>query len=304
MRPTTSWVSGSPSRSTTEQLRVGRLHHPSPQTRASPASAQSPGVTFPAPLLVGRKVGAALLADTDIRTKIGCRLGGCGTSIKGPAPDPRDHYLHARAHEVRATLAQPLTWRANLEQERLRRAVELRNLIHEHYLPDGQHPLKTRTSKWTGCPHRWTSADRVVRVIPQDIAHPWLGFACTTSLARTRADRREMSASSLEDSITTRLEELVPGVTVSGVVSTGPVEVGDVKWQGGNILVLTYKEGHGCTGHAVLGRDNEARLSIGVPGQTRAFDGDASEWRLAAEALGSKYAARRTADHQRVAGLG
>ena len=121
---------------------------PKPADESKPRFGAIAGIYLPGPmLLVGRKAGAALLADTDIRTKIGCRLGGCGTSINGPANDPRDHYLHARAHEVSATLAQPLAWRANLEQERLRRAVELRSLINEHYLPDGQHPLKTRTLK-------------------------------------------------------------------------------------------------------------------------------------------------------------
>lgn len=41
--------------------------------------------------LVGRTAGADPPAKTDIRIRLGCRLGGCAASIKGPAHDPREH---------------------------------------------------------------------------------------------------------------------------------------------------------------------------------------------------------------------
>ena len=101
----------------------------------------------------------------------------------------------------------------------------------------------------------------------------------------------EVGAPLVGDGIGVRLEELVPGVLVSGVIGAGPVEVVSVRWHGGNALVLSYTTATGDPGHAVLRRDKESQLTLGIPGQTRAFDGDAAEWQLAAEALRIKHAA-------------
>lgn len=105
------------------------------------------GIYLPgAAATVPRKVGKILLAHTDIRTKIGCRIGACGSSVAGPGIDPRAHYLHARAAEMVTLLGQPAAaWRAKAETDRLRRAVEVRQLINERYLPEGATPLKVRT---------------------------------------------------------------------------------------------------------------------------------------------------------------
>jgi superfamily II DNA or RNA helicase len=97
--------------------------------------------------------------------------------------------------------------------------------------------------------------------------------------------------SALETSHGTRLEELVPGANVNGIVGGQPVDIVAVKWQGSNFLIVTYSDAHGVTGQAVLNRDREAGLSLTRAGQTRAFDGDAESWRLAAEALRIRYAA-------------
>ncbi len=58
-------------------------------------------------LTLPRKVGRALLENTDLRTKIGCRIDECGRSVAGPSNDPRMHYLHARAAEMADMLARP-----------------------------------------------------------------------------------------------------------------------------------------------------------------------------------------------------
>jgi hypothetical protein len=97
-------------------------------------------------LTLPRKVGRALLENTDLRTKIGCRIDECGSSVAGPSNDPRMHYLHARAAEIADMLAQPAAaWRAKAEMDRLRRALDLREMINARYLPEGARPIKTRT---------------------------------------------------------------------------------------------------------------------------------------------------------------
>lgn len=104
------------------------------------------GIYLPGPAVtLSRKAGAALLDNTDIRTRIGCRLGSCGQSVAGPARDPREHYLHARAHEMDQLLTRPEPWRPTAEMDRLRRALELRELINEHYLTADMQKLNTRT---------------------------------------------------------------------------------------------------------------------------------------------------------------
>jgi len=104
------------------------------------------GVYLPGPAAtVNRTTGAAMLADTTIRTRIGCRIGKCANGINGPAADPRDHYLHAKAYEVAELIGTPAPWRANTEHGRLGRALMLRELINAGHIPPGAYTLKTRT---------------------------------------------------------------------------------------------------------------------------------------------------------------
>lgn len=97
--------------------------------------------------------------------------------------------------------------------------------------------------------------------------------------------------SRFEAALRARLEDLVPGVTVSGVSGTRLVDVVAVQWHGANYITLTYRGADGRTEQTVLGRDREAGLCLGKSGRTRPFDGDAEQWRLAAEALRIRYAA-------------
>lgn len=101
----------------------------------------------------------------------------------------------------------------------------------------------------------------------------------------------DQTESPVESVLRTRLEELVPGVKVAGVRSDAAVEVVVVKWHGANFIELTYRDEHGATGQAVLGRDDEARLRLATSGRTRSFDADGEAWRLGAEALRIRYAA-------------
>ena len=97
--------------------------------------------------------------------------------------------------------------------------------------------------------------------------------------------------SEMEAELRARLEQLVPGVRVSGVAGGGEVEVVAARWHGSNALTLTFRDHDGVTGQQLLYRDHEPRLRIAAPGRSHAFDGDAMSWRLAAEALRIRYAA-------------
>ncbi len=94
---------------------------------------------------LSHKTATALLAHTDIRLRLGCRLEGCGSSVDGPTKDYQRHYLHARAQEVADLDRQPKPWRATVETERLRRALDLRELVNSKYRAEDIPALKTRT---------------------------------------------------------------------------------------------------------------------------------------------------------------
>lgn len=94
---------------------------------------------------VSAKAARQLLQHTDIRTRIGCRIGSCRTSVTGPLDDRRVHYLHSRAGEVAEMLARPAPWRGSMEIDRLTEAIQLRDRVNEHYLSDDVRKLGTRT---------------------------------------------------------------------------------------------------------------------------------------------------------------
>ncbi|WP_354253523.1 helicase-related protein [Arthrobacter sp. UYEF21] len=62
-------------------------------------------------------------------------------------------------------------------------------------------------------------------------------------------------------------------------------------WIGSNYLTVTFSDQQHRIQQAVLGRDKESGMTLARNGKTRAFDGDAGAWRLAAEALRIRYAA-------------
>ena len=97
------------------------------------------GATVPA------KAARQLLSHTDIRTRVGCRIGSCRNSVTGPLDDRRAHYLHSRSNEVAEMLRRPAPWRGAMEVDRLNEAIGLRERVNEHYLSDDVHKLGTRT---------------------------------------------------------------------------------------------------------------------------------------------------------------
>ncbi|MBI1758232.1 MAG: DUF3883 domain-containing protein [Actinobacteria bacterium] len=94
-----------------------------------------------------------------------------------------------------------------------------------------------------------------------------------------------------EGVLRTRLEQLVPGARITGLVGAGAVDVVSATWHGSNSMWLTYRDEHGSPGEQILGRDHEARLRLVAGGPSHAFDGSGESWRLAAEALRIRYAA-------------
>lgn len=119
---------------------------PKPRTDDNPGGGPTAGIYLPGiAATVTRRAGKKLLENTDIRTSLGCRIGSCSSSVRGPADDPRGHYLHARAREMSKMLERPEAWRPTLEIERLRQANQLRRRINKYYLGDDVTELKTRT---------------------------------------------------------------------------------------------------------------------------------------------------------------
>jgi hypothetical protein len=94
---------------------------------------------------VSAKAARQLLSHTDIRTRVGCRIGSCRNSVTGPLDDRRAHYLHSRSGEVAGMLRRPAPWRGAMEIDRLNEAIGLRERVNDHYLSDDVHKLGTRT---------------------------------------------------------------------------------------------------------------------------------------------------------------
>jgi superfamily II DNA or RNA helicase len=81
-----------------------------------------------------------------------------------------------------------------------------------------------------------------------------------------------------------RLEDIVSGAAVKGVLPNGLVTVVDVKWIGDLAVELTYKDAEGRLGNELLYRDREPTLEVAVAGRPWSFDGDAALFRLLSEA--------------------
>jgi len=66
----------------------------------------------------------------------------------------------------------------------------------------------------------------------------------------------------------------------------------DVRWHGSNAITLTYRDAAGTVDQRLLYRDHEPSLSLRQAARAYALDGDAALFRLAAEALRIRMAAR------------
>jgi hypothetical protein len=65
-----------------------------------------------------------------------------------------------------------------------------------------------------------------------------------------------------------------------------------VQWHGSNALTLTYKDGDGRLGESIIYREREPELKVTTMAAAQPFDSDPAAFRLAAEALRIRMAAR------------
>lgn len=79
-----------------------------------------------------------------------------------------------------------------------------------------------------------------------------------------------------------QLEDITPGVRLSGVIPGEVVQVVAAQWHGSSALELTYKTAAGQLSQQVLFRSHEDSLSLSTSG-SRPFDAQASDYKLAAE---------------------
>ncbi len=81
-----------------------------------------------------------------------------------------------------------------------------------------------------------------------------------------------------------KLEELVPDVSVRGIVPGALVTIVSVQRHGTEAVTLIYREPSGRVANVVLYRDDASRLEIAESGRPWRFDGDGARFRLVAEA--------------------
>ncbi|WP_131769973.1 DEAD/DEAH box helicase, partial [Candidatus Protofrankia californiensis] len=79
------------------------------------------------------------------------------------------------------------------------------------------------------------------------------------------------------------LEELRPGLRVDGLIPAEVITVIAAQWHGSDALELTYKTIAGGLGQQVVFRKDQDKLSVAQAG-SRAFDANASDFKLVAEA--------------------
>jgi SNF2 family DNA or RNA helicase len=80
------------------------------------------------------------------------------------------------------------------------------------------------------------------------------------------------------------LEQLKPGLQVSGIVPGETVAIVDVQWHGTAAVELFYKRADGQPGTQLLFRDDESRLELATTKRTWTFDANGETFKLAAEA--------------------
>jgi SNF2 family DNA or RNA helicase len=88
----------------------------------------------------------------------------------------------------------------------------------------------------------------------------------------------------LEGPVIVRLEDLIPGASIRGVVPDAVVSVVAVQWHGTSAVTMTYKAADGRVADRLLYRSDEGQLEIVDSGRPWTFDGEGELFRLVSEA--------------------
>ncbi|HET9895152.1 MAG TPA: helicase-related protein [Streptosporangiaceae bacterium] len=89
-----------------------------------------------------------------------------------------------------------------------------------------------------------------------------------------------------------RLEDLTPGALAGGITGDGAVTVVAVRWIGSNAVQVTFRAESGRLDERLLYRDHEPRLTLRQAAAAYDFSADGRLFKLAAEALRIRMAAR------------
>ncbi len=89
----------------------------------------------------------------------------------------------------------------------------------------------------------------------------------------------------------TKLEDLVAGACVEGIVPRERITVVSSQWFGDSVLEVTYKGADGAVANTLLYRDDEPRLTVSEKTRPWSFDAPGDEFRLVSEASRIRLAA-------------
>ena len=81
-----------------------------------------------------------------------------------------------------------------------------------------------------------------------------------------------------------RLEDLKPGVRLTGLIPNGTVTVVAQRWHGDQAVTLTYRDHNGQPAERLLYRSDETALRVEAEGKAWSFDADGHLFRVVSEA--------------------
>lgn len=81
-----------------------------------------------------------------------------------------------------------------------------------------------------------------------------------------------------------RLEELIPGIVIKGIIPNQKVTVVNVKWHGNDVVELIYKDSSGQPHTELLFRDREIELEAVVEKKPWSLEAEGELFRLVSEA--------------------
>ena len=81
-----------------------------------------------------------------------------------------------------------------------------------------------------------------------------------------------------------KLEDIKPGILVSGITSEGTVSIINTEWHGNDLITATYKDASGSLNQQIIGRDAESKIKLSKAGISWSFQADSNQFKLVSEA--------------------